>query len=205
MEIKSENTDNITLFFHMFNEILQKETNNPTYKFNSRSLVCDESGANYNGIRNEFGDEMANNQAKGCQWHFKKQAKKREATLPEELKKTFHNTCQELCTTTTVAKYTVLKTRMEVMAKKEPGLHMFITWWDERRCHIFGPFHGAAFPGVNLSEQGNAGWQTPTLRLVHACKNDIATMISQQTELKMFEENECKSSGCGQSVGSHMM
>lgn len=93
---------------------------------------------------------------------------------------------------------------MEVMAKKVPGLHMFIKWWDDR-SHIFGPFCGAAFPGGNLSQQGNAGWQTPTLRLVHACKNDIASMISQQAELKMFEENECKSSGCRQSVGSHIM
>ena len=162
-----------------------------------KQAICDE-------VKMKFGDEIAKNWVKGCQWHFKNQAK-REAALQEELKETFRNTCQELCTTSTVAKYMLLKPHMDVMAKKVHGLQKFITWWDDRRSHIFGPFCGAAFPRVNLSEQGNAGWLTPTLRLVHACKNDIATIISQQAELKMFEENECKGSGCGQSVEAHMM
>ena len=94
---------------------------------------------------------------------------------------------------------------MDMMAKKVPGLEVFIKWWDDRKSHIFGPFRGAAFPGVNLSKQGNAGWQTPTLRLVHACRNDLSTMMMQQAGLKEFEENEGKSSGRGQSVGTHLL
>ena len=90
---------------------------------------------------------------------------------------------------------------MDMMAKKVPGLEVFIKWWDDRKSHIFGPFRGAAFPGVNLSKEGNAGWQTPTLRLVHACRNDLSTMMMQQAELKEFEENEGKALGEGKMLG----
>ena len=109
MEIRSENTNDITIFFELFNEILQKETKNPEYKFNPHTFVCDESGANYNTIRNVFGETVANNRVKGCQWHFKNQAKKREGGMPEDVKENFKKTCEELCTATTVAKYNILK------------------------------------------------------------------------------------------------
>ena len=109
MEIRSENTNDITIFFELFNEILQKEMKNPEYKFNPRTFVCDESGANYNAIRNVFGETVANNRVKGCQWHFKNQAKKREGGMPEDVKENFKKTCEELCTATTVAKYNILK------------------------------------------------------------------------------------------------
>ena len=203
--VRSENTDDITIFFQLFNEILQKESNNAEYKFNPRTFLCDESGTNYNAIRNVFGEEVANNRMKGCQWHFKNQAKKREAGLPEELKDTFKKMCEELCSATTVAKYKILKSHMDLMAQKVPGLEVFIKWWDDRKSHIFRPFRGAAFPCVNLSEQGNAGWQTPTLTLVHAYCNNLSSMMMQQAKLKEFEENEAKSTGRGQSVGAHML
>ena len=102
-------TNDITIFFELFNEILQKEMKNPEYKFNPRTFVCDESGANYNTIKNVFGETVANNRVKGCQWHFKIQAKKREGGILEDVKENFKKTCEELCTTRTVTKYNILK------------------------------------------------------------------------------------------------
>ena len=60
IEIRSENTNDITIFFELFNEILLKEMKNPECKFNPCTFVCDDSSANYNAIRNVFGETVAN-------------------------------------------------------------------------------------------------------------------------------------------------
>ena len=43
MEIRSENTNNITIFFELFNEILQKEMKNPEYKCRVVNISPEES------------------------------------------------------------------------------------------------------------------------------------------------------------------
>ena len=55
-----------------------------------------------------------------------------------------------------------------------------------------------------MSEQGNAGWRTRTLQLVHAAKYDTATMILQEKQLFKFECNIEKTSGRGPSQGVRM-
>ena len=82
--------------------------------------------------------------------------------------------------TTTASQYNLLKAQLEEIAKKQPTLQPWIKWWDARHSHICTPFRGAGLPGVNLSEMGNAGWKPyKTLRLVHAAKQDVASMMLQ--------------------------
>ena len=55
-------------------------------------------------------------------------------------------------------------------------------------------------PGVNLAEQGNSSWKPKKpLRLVHAAKNDTATMVLQGEELYKFSRNMSMSTGRGTS------
>ena len=57
-------------------------------------------------------------------------------------------------------------------------------------------------PGVNLSEQGNASFKpSQTMRLVHAAKYDVATMLEQEKEIELFERNLLKCAGRGPSAG----
>ena len=85
-----------------------------------------------------------------------------------------------------------------------PAIESWIDWWNERRKHIFGPFHGAGLPGVNLSEQGNAGWRTRTLCLAHAAKYDVASMVLQEKQIFKFENNIEKTCGRGPSQALRM-
>ena len=63
----------------------------------------------------------------------------------------------------------------------------------------FAPL-GGGLPGVNLSEMGNAGWKPyNTLQLVHAAKQDIASMMLQEKEIFLFNRNMAKSTGRGPS------
>ena len=51
-------------------------------------------------------------------------------------------------------------------------------------------------PGVNLSEQGNAGWKpSATMHLVKVAKCDVATVLLQEKELFKFNQNLGTSSG----------
>ena len=59
-------------------------------------------------------------------------------------------------------------------------------------------------PGVNLAEQGNSSWKPKIpLQLVHAVKNDTATMVLQEEELYEFIRNMSMSTGKGPSDAIH--
>ena len=67
-----------------------------------------------------------------------------------------------------------------------------------RRSHIFGPFRTPGPPGVNLAEQDNSSWKPKKpLQLVHAAKNDTATMVLQEEELYEFMRNMTTSTSKG--------
>ena len=139
MEMRSESSEDIAIFFRLFNEMLEKVSGIPNYKFNPRCFLCDEAGANYKAIRLVYGDEFCQDRVRGCQFHFKQQIQKRKNDVPVEMRELFTDTCKQLCNVTTVAKYKVLKGRLEEMAQSVPTLHTWIQWWDDRRAHIFGP------------------------------------------------------------------
>ena len=163
MDICSENSKDIAMFFHLFNEILEKETGKPGYKFNPCTFMCDEGSANYKAIEMEYGTDFTKERVVGCQWHFKNDMTWKSWQVGPDMRELFTRLCKNLCTATTVAKYNVIKSQLDEIAKVYPTIESWIDWWHECRKHIFGPFCGAGLPGVNLSEQGNAGWHTRTL------------------------------------------
>ena len=61
------------------------------------------------------------------------------------------------------------------------------------------PLRGGGLPGVNLSEQGNAGWKRCMMSLVRAAKEDFATMVLQERCMHMFNNNLQASDGRGPS------
>ena len=99
---------------------------------------------------------------------------------PEESRDQFIQICNQLCLATTVARYEILKGKLEEMTRRTPYLWSWIEWWDIRKAQIFGPFCHSCLLGCNLSEQGNKCWKpTGTMRLVHAACDDVITMMFQ--------------------------
>ena len=164
--------------------------------------MCDEAGANYKAIADVYGTEFSAIRVKGCQWHFKSDVKNHVSKLKPEDQETFVSTCNALCDVTTVADYNCLKLVLDDLAERNPQIKPFILYWDPRKSHIFRPFCGAGLPGVNLSEQGNASFKpSQTMRLVHAAKYDVATMLEQEKEIELFERNLLKCAGRGPLAG----
>ena len=93
-----------------------------------------------------------------------------------------------------MAKYKILKGRLEEMAESVPTLYSWIEWWDDRRAHIFGPYRSRGLPGCNLSEQGHGQWKpTNTMHLVHAAHDDVNSMIYQEVKVYLFDRNLMRS------------
>ena len=78
MKMRSENSEDIAIFFRLFNEMLGKASGIPNYKFNPRCFLCDEVGANYKAVRIVNGDDFCKDRVHGCQFHFQQQIQKKE-------------------------------------------------------------------------------------------------------------------------------
>ena len=95
-----------------------------------------------------------------------------------------------------------MKGILDEMAKVHPALKPWIAWWHVRRSHIFLAFKADGLPAVSLSKMGNASWKRNVpgaMRLVTAAKKDVSTMMMLEKSLKLFNNNQIKSSGRGPS------
>ena len=104
MEVKSKSTKEISLFWELFNDILTK-IKGKKYKFNPKSIMVDENGANYCAIRKVFGLEFATTKVVSCQMHYKNDVNRASLKIGDNYKGVFKNICREMCSITTVAEY----------------------------------------------------------------------------------------------------
>ena len=97
-----------------------------------------------------------------------------------------------------MAQYNGIMLKLQEIAKKYPEVSNFLKYWDMHKSHVFVPFRGGGLPGCNLSEQGNASFKpASTMRLVHAAKYDVASMILPESQINLFEQNLLKCAGKG--------
>ena len=97
MEMRSENTNDISIFFTLFNEVLEEVSGIKGYKFNLRCFMCDEGDANYRAVREVYGEEFYRDQVRGCQFHFKQQVQKQKHQIPEESRDQFNHEISPCC------------------------------------------------------------------------------------------------------------
>ena len=85
MDMRTENSNDIAIFFNLFNEVLSKVKGQKNYKFNPRAFVCDEGGANYKAIRMVYGNDFCKNRVFGCQFHFLNDMHKKKHEVKENM------------------------------------------------------------------------------------------------------------------------
>ena len=86
MECKSENTENITTFLTLVNEMLRQVKGDPNFIWAPKCIMADENGANKNTIRNVFGEELQK-KAISCQWHYLRCAHKQSHRITDKATK----------------------------------------------------------------------------------------------------------------------
>ena len=69
VEVKSESTCEITVFWELFNEILS-DIKGRDYKFNLRAIMVTENVANFCAIQKVFGLDFVTSKLLSCQMHY---------------------------------------------------------------------------------------------------------------------------------------
>ena len=190
MEVRSEATEDIAIFFKLINEMIQivgkKEKG---YKFNPRYILCDEAGGNIRGIKEALGLEFAAMRVVTCQWHFMNKINEQIQKIGEDFQEEFVTSAGQLCSVQSVAEFELIFSRMREIVAKFPEFGNSLDWYYARRFHLFPTFCDGLHSGLNLKEVGNAQWKPKhKMSLVAAAKDDITTMLQQESDLKRFGE-----------------
>ena len=105
MDLRSENAQDIGIFFTLFNEMLAQVKGEAGYKFNPRYFCADECSANWKAVKKIYGRTISDNRLKGCQWHFKNDVRFHMTQVGPEVWDKFVDLCNGMCECTTVAQY----------------------------------------------------------------------------------------------------
>ncbi len=104
-------------------------------------------------------------------------------------------TDQWLLATMTPSYQTILMELLSLIDDiKRPALKSWVTWWRDRRGHIFRAWRPASNPPkINLAEVGHSSWTHQGARnvdLVTATKENIAEMVRLEVSLQKFQSGE---------------
>ena len=201
MEVMNEDTPTMTLFFTLLNEVLQKVSGKPNYKFNPSHFYVNEAGANKNAIARVFG-KAALERTVTCQWHFLQCVRAKAMYVKESHRKTFRKLCKRLIRATTKSEYESISTALRTICEKSGILDWFL-WWDERKFHIVPAFRGFNLSGLNLAESGQSGMKPKTrkkMRLIDAAYKDCTQMMRQDESYRAYIGNISKEIGKGLNI-----
>lgn len=202
METEKEDSENIELFWTLFNASIKKAADDNTVSFNPTGWCTDMAGANMNGIRKVFGED-ALSRIKSCEFHFKESRNKMARKLGGTMGDVFKGLCDNLLETNLEENYFAAKDALEQFTDKSADrqfLKPWLSWWDSRRSFIFHAFSPKSGPKMNLAEVVRAGWanrDNRNLSLLDVAQIDVKDSILLKAELKAIEQETSRAVGRG--------
>ena len=196
MEAESENSENVALFWELFNEILKKVSGNENETFNPIGWCTDLAGANLAGLCAVFG-ESTKSRIKTCDFHFKDHRNKKANRLDSQSGEEFKSLCNELLESVSEKHYDTAKKRLDlfIAAKEERSfLQSWLSWWHDRRGFIFRAFARKNGPRMNQAEVIHAGWghrDNPNMSLLEVCQVDVRDSLLLDAELRAYAAGNC--------------
>ena len=191
MDVEEENTENIVLFWQLWNEILQEVSDDVNYSFNPTGWVSDENPANRKAILRVFGDD-ARSRTFSCEFHFRQSYTKHASKSNDPHK--FRKLSDRLLKVHTEKEYKDNHKKLKKLCRIN-NLESWLEWWHDRRRHIFRAFKPFDVPNTNLAEIGHA-WLARTtgcrVTLLRACKDDVINAIRQDKRIGMLVNGESK-------------
>jgi len=127
MEAERENTENVSLFWTLFNEVLKKVSGNENAIFNPAGWCTDMAGANLAGICHVYGDR-AKSRIKSCEFHFKDDRNKKAKKLDTEGAEEFKDLCEQLLETVTENQYDEVKKRLDLFISLKEERSFLKSW-----------------------------------------------------------------------------
>ena len=190
MEVESENTLAMNLFWEVLNKALQEYTTNPTIRFRPYGYMMDGAGAFWSSIANIQGEEDFQRSV-SCEKHFDFTVLRQEKTLVGgEVKSEFKFLCNSLQKAETPLVFQKASERMDEFIKTHSHLKSWWTWWQKRQGHVFRAFkprHNV--PNANHAEIGHSRWVkigAVNLSLIDACRDDVAESLKLAAAIRAY-------------------
>ena len=121
MEVKSESTHEITVFWELFNEILS-DIKGRDYKFSPRAIMVNENCANYCAIQKVFGLDFVTSNVVSCQMHYKNDVNRTSFRISDSYRDLFKSICHKMCSVATIAEYNKKKKWLDEIANILPNI-----------------------------------------------------------------------------------
>ena len=179
MECESENTENITTFLTLVNEMLRQVKGDANFTWAPRCIMADENGANKNAIGNVFGEELQKKMI-SCKWHYLRCIHKQSHRITDKATKE-----RFLELTKSMVKDAVTKTLYIQYYKELYNICQkfkttkWLDFWHERRAHYVPSFRGYGYPGLDLAEAGQSSMCTKRMNLMDAAFDDNLKQMHQ--------------------------
>ena len=155
IEVKSEPTHEITIFWELSNEILC-DIKGRDHKFTLRAIMVDENSSNHCAIRKIFGLFFVTSKVVSCQMHYKNNVNRASFRISDSYRDLFKNICHGMCFFATIGEYGEKKKWLDEMAYIFPNIIPWINWWDARKYHMFPAFRCFGYSNITLAESGNS-------------------------------------------------
>ena len=196
MECESENTENITTFLMLVNEMLRQVKGDPNYMWAPKCIMANENGANKNAIGNVFGEDLQKKTI-SCQWHYLRCAHKQsyritDKAMRERFLQLTNSMVKDAVTKTLYIQYykQLYNTCQKFKTTK------WLDFWHERHAHYVPGFRGYGYPVLNLAEPGQSSMRTKRMTLVDAAFDDILKQMHQDELYAATLHNEVDGVGC---------
>lgn len=181
MEVESENTLSMNVFWEVLDEAIQEYTGDYNSRFSPCGYMMGEAGAFWSSITNVQGEEDFQRSV-SCEKHFDFTVVRHEKTrVGEDVKSKFKFLCDSLQKAETPLGFEKASERIEVFARNHPHLQSWWNWWQKRQGHVFRafkPLHNV--PKTNHAEIGHSRWVkigAVNLSLIDACREDVAESV----------------------------
>ena len=177
IECESKNTENITTFLTLVNEMLRQVKGDPNM-WAPKCIMANENGANKNAVGNVFGEDLQ--KTRSCQWHYLRCAHKQSYRIIDNaMKERF------LQLTNSMVKDAVTKTLYIQYCKELYTICQkfkttkWLDFWHERCAHYVPGFCRYGYLGLNLAEPGQSSMRTKRMTIVDAAFDDILKQMHQ--------------------------
>ena len=193
MEIEAENTENLTSFWTIWNDLLKDAAERNDVLFNPIGFVADEHHANWKSLKNVYGDNVIS-RVVSCEFHYKQSIQRHARRLGANADD-FISNATALLTALTHQEFQTAYKRMIDFVKDHPDLSRWLAWWYDRRTHIFRAYKPSSAPTSNLAEVGHAKLTSvgrPYMSLLESAREDVVCAIRQETEINLFGSGQSK-------------
>jgi len=203
MDVEDENTDNLTNFWLIFNDMLQEVSGDDAYMFNPNGFISDEHHANFQAIHRVFGNR-GKDKIRTCEFHYVQTVQRHARYLDLVSCEDFKQLADEMLKAPSHTELETVCACMCAFCNDHAEVKPWFQWWYKRKSHVCRAYKQTETPHSNLAEVGHSKMASVArshMSLLNAAKDDVVFALRQHKEMTKFIQGG-RTGGTGDSIKS---